>query len=356
MLILSNEDVTRVLKMDECIAVLETMYRDYANGNALASTRVDNIAPNALPGGYYAFKHMGGTWPAKGIQALRLASDVITHPVVSGAPRRVKEPLAGGRWVGLVLLFSTETGALLAICPDGVMQRIRVAATNAIALDHLARKNVSTLALIGSGWQAGALLEAALLVRPFRTVRVFSPNRQNREAFVAEESKRHGNRVRIASSDSADACVAGADAIIAATSSVTPVIKAEWLVPGMDVSCINVKEVDGAVVDRCDRVFLHTVRQAMTIRNAMQGTPNVRMERGWWNDGSRDFDAYPDLGKLVIGTAPGRRRDEEITCFINNAGIGLQFAAASALVLEKAREAGLGRELPDDWFLEDVHP
>ena len=356
MLILDNDDVARLLKMDACIAALEAMYRDYATGRALASTRVDNIAPNALPGGYYAFKHMGGTWPAKGIQALRVGSDVITHPVVAGAPRRVKEPLAGGRWVGLVLLFSTETGALLAICPDGVMQRVRVAATNAIAMKHLARTDAAILAMIGSGWQAGALLEAALLVRPFREVRVFSPNSTNREAFVAEESRRYGDRVKIAAADSADACVAGADAIIAATSSVTPVIKAEWLRPGIDVSCINVKEVDGAVVDRCDRVFFHTVKQAMTVRNAMQGTPNVRAERGWWNDGSRDFDAYPDIGSLVIGSSPGRRRADEITCFVNNAGIGLQFAAAGAIVLEKAREAGLGNELPDDWFSEDVHP
>src|SRR5689334_7942743 len=191
MLVLSNEEIARLLTIEDCMAALEPMYRDYAKGAALRSPRVDNIAPSPHPGGYYAFKHMGGTWPARGIQALRINSDVITHPVIAGKPRRVKQPLANGRWVGLVLLFSTETGALQAMFPDGVMQRLRVGAANGIAMKHLARGDASVLALIGSGWQAGAQLMAALAVRPFREVRVYSPRRETRDAFVAEVREQH---------------------------------------------------------------------------------------------------------------------------------------------------------------------
>jgi len=356
MLVLSNEDVARVLTMQACIGALEAAYADLAAGRALVSTRVDNLAPNALPGAYYAFKHMGGLWPAKGVQALRINSDVITHPLVAGKPRRVKQPLAGGRWVGLVLLFSTETGALLAILPDGVMQRIRVGAANGIALDRLARPDVAVLALIGSGWQAGAQLEAALAVRAFREVRIYSTRRENRDAFAAEALERYGSRVRIAAVDSAEACVAGADVVMAATSSVVRVIEPAWLRRGMHVSCIKAQEVDGAVLDACDRVVVHTLEQAKQIDNVMKDTPNVVSEHGWWNDGSRDFAAYPDLSRLIVSAAPARRSPEEITCFVNNVGSGLQFAAAGALVLEHAKRAGLGHELPDDWFSEDVHP
>jgi ornithine cyclodeaminase/alanine dehydrogenase-like protein (mu-crystallin family) len=356
MLVLSNEEVGRLLSMEECMAALEPMYRDYANGRALLSPRVDNIAPTAHPGGYYAFKHMGGTWPAQGVQALRINSDVITHPSVAGKPRRVKQPLAGGRWVGVVLLFSTETGALLAMFPDGVMQRLRVGAANGIALKHLARPDVSTLALIGSGWQAGAQLMAALATRPFREVRVCSPRRESRDAFVSEARERHG--ANIVAAESAQACVAGADVIMAATSSMVRVIDPRWLKPGMHVSCIKAQEVDGEVLERCDRVFLHTREQAKQIDNVMKDTPNLPGEhsRGWWNDGSGKSERYPDLGKLLCGLAPARERADEITCFVNNVGMGLQFAAAGALVLRKARETGLGTELPDDWFSEDVHP
>ena len=356
MLVLSNDDVGRVLTMEACIAALEPMYRDYAAGRALLSPRVDNIAPTSLAGAYYAFKHMGGTWPAMGVQALRLNSDVITHPTVAGKPRRVKQPLAGGRWVGLVLLFSTETGALLAMFPDGVMQRLRVGAANGIALKHLARAEASTLALVGSGWQAGAQLMAALAARPFREVRVYSPRRESREAFVAAARARH--RASIVAVDSAEACVAGADVVMAATSSMVRVIEPRWLRPGMHVSCIKAQEVDGEVLGRCGRVFVHTREQAKQIDNVMKDTPNVTREngRGWWNDGTHEIARYPDLGQLVAGIAPGRQSPGEITCFVNNVGLGLQFAAAGALVLRKAREAGLGHELPEDWFSEDVHP
>ena len=357
MLVLSNEDVERLLPMRDCIAALEPMYADYAREQALLSPRVDNMAPTSHEGAYYAFKHMGGTWPARGIQALRINSDVIRHPIVAGKPRREKQPLANGRWVGLVLLFSTETGALLAMFPDGVMQRLRVGSANGIAMKHLARADCRTLALIGSGWQAGAQLMAALAVRQFVEVRVYSPRAASRTAFVAEARERHPG-VDIRAVESVDACVEGADAIMAATSSMVRVIEPRWLREGVHVSCIKSQEVDGEVLDACDRVFVHTARQAKQMDNILPGTPNVSEEhkRGWWNEPGRSTASYPDLGQLVAGVAQGRQGDAEITCFANNVGIGLQFAAAGALVLERARAAGVGHELPDDWFSEDVHP
>ena len=350
MLVLNNDEVAGLLSIEECMAALAPMYRDYAKGAALPSPRVDNIAPSPLPGGYYAFKHMGGTWPAERIQALRINSDTITHPTIAGRVRRVKQPLARGRWVGLVLLFSTETGALLAMFPDGVMQRLRVGAASGLALDLLARADSQTLALIGTGWQAGAQLMAARAVRAFRTIRVFSPRAESRAAFVREFPF-------VEPVDSAEKCVAGADVIAAATSSMVRVVEPAWLRPGVHVGCIKTQEIDGEVLDRCDRVVVHDRRQAKQENNVMAGTPNAPAgkESGWWHD-PRYTGRFPSLGELLAGMAPGRQSEREITCFANNVGMGLQFAAAGALVLRKAREKGVGRELPDDWFSEDVHP
>jgi ornithine cyclodeaminase/alanine dehydrogenase-like protein (mu-crystallin family) len=243
MLILSNEEISRLLTMQDVMAALEPMYRDYLESRALLSPRVDNITPTALEGGYYAFKHMGGAWPAQGIQALRINSDICTHPVIAGNPRRVKQPLADGRWVGLVLLFSTETGKLLAMFPDGVMQRMRVGAASGLALKHLARTDASTLALIGTGWQAGAQLMAARAARNFREVRVYSPRRESRADFVAQHAD-------VRAVDTLEACVTGADVILAATSSMVRVIDPKWLKPGMHVGCIKTQEIDGEVLDR----------------------------------------------------------------------------------------------------------
>ena len=97
---------------------------------------------------------------------------------------REKVPAApGNRWVGLVLLFSVDNGEPLAIMPDGVMQRMRVGATNGLGIKYLARKNAETVGILGSGWQAGSQLMAACAVRDIKQIRCFSPTRENRESI-----------------------------------------------------------------------------------------------------------------------------------------------------------------------------
>ena len=357
MRVLSNEDIDRLLTMPECIAVLEEMYRDYASGEALLVPRIDNLSPSTEPGAYYGFKQMGGAWPRRRVQALRINSDIITHPVIAGKQRRVKEPRANGRWVGLVFMFSSETGALLAIFPDGAMQRLRVGAANGIALNHLARDDARKLAIIGSGWQAGGQLMAALAVRPFKQVSVYSPRAESREAFVADARMRHPD-VDISCCAGAGECVDGADVIMAATSSMVPVLDPAWLKPGIHVSCIKSQEVDQTLLDGCDRVIIHVAAQPKQYDNVMPGTPNLMPgdESSWWKAPGNRFAEYPELAQLVAQKSARRTSPSDITCFVNNVGIGLQFAAAGALVLDKARVEGLGHELPDDWFSETVHP
>src|SRR2546423_7625681 len=158
MLVLSNEEIGKLLTIEECMKALEPMYHDVAAERVLFSPRVDNIGPHGMQGAYYAFKHMGGTWPREKVQALRINSDVVTHPLVAGKPRRVKQPLApsstGGRWVGPVPLFHTETRALLALFSDGVLQRLRVGATSGLRLKQLAREGAHRPALFRRGWLA----------------------------------------------------------------------------------------------------------------------------------------------------------------------------------------------------------
>jgi ornithine cyclodeaminase/alanine dehydrogenase-like protein (mu-crystallin family) len=127
----------------------------------------------------------------------------------------------------------------------------------------------------------------------------------------------------------------------------------------MHISCIKTQEVSADLLDQCDIVCVHTKAQAKQINNIMSGTPNIFEENAhldWCFDKHRGITRYPELAQLVASTEPGRRTPEQITCFVNNVGMGLQFAAAGALVLRKARAAGIGQELPDSLFSEDVHP
>lgn len=356
MLVLSNEEIEQMLTMPECMVVLREMYCDLAEGQLLVMPRVDNLAPASTPGAYYAFKHMGGIWPRKQVMALRINSDVITHPVVGNSIRRVKVPAANGRWVGLVQLYNTETGELLAHYPDGVVQRMRVGAASGIAVDALARRDARRAGMIGSGWQAGSQLMALLAARPIEELKVYSIRKASREAFVAEWRARTGANIRAV--DTADEAARDVDILLSATSSLVPTIQPEWLKPGMCVACIKVHEVNQAVINACDRIGVHNKQQVYQIDNILPGTPNVPQEdrSGWWAQPDNRWETFISLEQIVAGRAPGRTSDEQITGFVNNTGLGLQFAALGTVLLKKASEQGIGHNLPAEWFSENVHP
>jgi ornithine cyclodeaminase/alanine dehydrogenase-like protein (mu-crystallin family) len=84
--------------------------------------------------------------------------------------------------------------------------------------------------------------------------------------------------------------------------------------------------------------------------------PEKAKNKGWMLAEGIAFDTLPTLPQLIAGEVQGRTRDDQITCFLNNIGLGYQFAACGSLLYRKAKQRGLGRELPTDWFTETVHP
>ena len=174
-LLLTNEDAEEILTMDECIAALAGAYRDIARGIATPGERAVPLSEAGQEDGIYALKMLGGIVPSLGVGAIRTNSDILTWPEEGGAKRRVKLPKApGGRWVGLVLLFDIDTGEPLAIFPDGVVQRMRVAGTSALGIKYMAREDATIAAIIGSGWHAGSQVAALCAVREMTAVRCFS--------------------------------------------------------------------------------------------------------------------------------------------------------------------------------------
>src|SRR5262249_40367114 len=185
-LILSNDDVEKLLTMRECIEVMEEAYVELAEGRGVSRTRSDCFTPTARADAIYSLKSMDGVIPKLGVGAVRINSDIVTWPKRGNNMRREKVPAAPNqRYVGLVLLFSVDNGEPLAILPDGVLQRMRVGAANGLGIKYLARDDASTVGLLGSGWQAGAQLMAACAVRDIQAIRCFSPNAEHRAAFAA---------------------------------------------------------------------------------------------------------------------------------------------------------------------------
>jgi len=210
----------------------------------------------------------------------------------------------------LIVMFKAETGEPLAVMDGRLITEMRTAAASAVATERLARPDASVLAILGSGVQAGSHLAALRHVRSFKEVRVWSP--KNAPAFA----QKHG----VKAAASAEAAVRGADVVVVAASSTTPVLQGRWLSPGTHVNAIGAtrpewRELDDDLVKKA-RVFVDS-------REAAQ------RESG---DVIAAQSEVTEIGAVVAGVAAGRRNAEEITLF-KSVGVAVEDVAAAALVL-----------------------
>ena len=347
-LLLSNDDVDRALSMPDCLEAMEIAYRDLGNNLGANGVRSEILTPTARSDALHALLTMGGVVPRFGIGAVRINSDILTWPRSGGALRRVKVPAApNNRYVGLVLLFSTQTGEPLAIYPDGIVQRMRVGACCGLGAKYLARADTGDVAILGAGWQAGGQAMAITAVRKIQRIRCYSPNRERREAFAREMSAKL--QVEIVPAASAQEAVAGADAILCATNSMEPILPAEWLQPGMHVSSLKRLELDAGVISRADITFIH-MRDAgsKTIRSAGAELASDTEEKKVALGNKIGRESLPELTDLLLERKPGRRSERDITLFLNYTGAGYQFAVTGHVIYTKARALGLGREIDTD--------
>jgi alanine dehydrogenase len=365
-LILSNDDINELVSMEECIERLDQTYQDLGNGLAQNRPRSDIYGP-IQDNGRYIFKTMDGMVPRFEAAAIRLNSDTIRWSLSPAGVRKDKEPTGpGGKWIGLVMLFSMRTGEPLAIMPDGVMQRLRVAATNALAAKYLAPQNASTYALIGSGWQASGQAIAMAAVRKLKEIRVYSPTPANRERLAKELADKLG--IKVVALPDARTAVRGADIVGTATNSITPVIELDWLEQYAHVTSVKELELGHGILDKSSLVVVHTRldkpanyivgkgENPIFDHDPAEGlTGEIARIRASKPRSGIDLTKQPDLGELAAGMVQ-RPRPGTMTTFVNTIGMGLQFAAVGSLAYEKAQAAGRGREIPTDWLLEDVHP
>lgn len=359
MRILSNADVEQVLSTDECMAALELAYKELVLGRAANRPRNHTYFPvrdERHPDFQFRFKSQEGGNAASGVWAVRTTSEMIgSETLPGGVKRRRNLPLAGGdKYCGLIMLYSTSRLEPLAIMHDSYIQRLRCSATSALGMRVLSNPDASVAGLFGAGWQAQAHLEAMLLVRPsIEEVRTYSPVRADREAFALLWSNKTGKRI-VAVDEPRDA-VRGCQLVTCATNTFNPCFDGSWLEPGTHVSCITHpdgevmrRELDDLTYDRADRIVVLS-REQISHDNQVDILGPVRR-------GRKRMEDIGELGELLLGRIAGRTSAGQITLFANNTGMGLQFAAVGARVLELAEKKGLGREIPTDWFLETTPP
>ena len=364
MLMIDNDTVAALLDMRSCIEAQEAAFRQIPGGGAAFRGRIDMYAPCERPDGYYRWGTMEGY--NDGILAIRMKSDVMTWPRDErGRWTEDKYCVEPGTYCGLIFLWSALNGEPLAMINDGVLQHMRVGGGAGIGVRHLSRPESAVVGMLGSGGMARTYLEAICAVRDISEVRVYSPTRANRGRYAAEMAERLS--IPVAPVDSAKVAMVGADIVASATDSMEPTFDAAWLEPGMHVTNLGPDEMSPAALDRFD----------VKIR---QGVPGIRMpesERMQPGIGHspmavlagteeelkrlpprRERDIYleefPTYCDLVTGQAPGRTAADQVTFYQNTGFQGLQFSSVGGLVYRRAKEAGLGREIPTEWFLQDI--
>lgn len=294
---LDEAAVRRHLEMRALIPAVERALRALSAGEVAQPVRV--MVPVTGHGGFL------GSMPA--CTGAQLGAKLVTFfPDNQGIPTHH----------ALVVLFKPDTGEPLAVMDGRLITEMRTAAVSAAATNVLARRDSAVLGILGSGVQAHSHLEALRLVRDFREVRVWSP--RNARAFA----ERSG--VRLARS--AEDAVRGADVVLVATTSRTPVLKGEWLSPGMHVNAVGAPRPDWRELD--DPV-MRKAKLYVEQREAASRESGDVIAAG---------RIFAEIGEVFGGRKPGRESTEEITLF-KSVGVAVEDLAAAELVYRNSRAA-----------------
>lgn len=227
---------------------------------------------------------------------------------------------------GLILLFKPETGEPMCVMDGRLITEMRTAATSAAATKLLAREDSQILAILGSGVQARSHLEAMRLVREIDEVRVWSP--RNAAKFATDHN--------LTAASSAEECVRGADIVCVVTGSETPVLKAEWLLPGMHINAVGAnrptwRELDDECLRR-SKIYVESRDAAFRESGDIIAT-KCASEPEALAAGS-DVGIY-EIGEIVNKKVPGRETPEEITLF-KSLGQAVEDIAAADIVYRRS--------------------
>lgn len=320
-LILNHAEVAALLPVEACISVMAEALTALANGQVHQPLRTVIRPPQAAGLMGLMPSYMSGERAAYGLKAIC----VFPQNATIG-----KDAHQGG-----VLLFSAETGELLALVNASAITAVRTAAVSGLATRLLAREDAAELALIGVGVQGQAHLAAMAAVRPLQRVRVTSRNPANARKFAAIMAPNYPFPIEVVGS--VEAAVNGADLIVTATTAAEPILRREWLRAGVHINAVGssiptTREIDTATmvaaslyVDRRESTLNEAGDYLLAAREGAIGPDHIRAE----------------IGELLIGTAPGRTSPGEITLF-KSLGLAVEDLAAAEYVYRQARQSGAG--------------
>ncbi len=322
---LSDTDVRSVIQMPDIFGVVEQAFKDHGLGLASNLHRQRARVPKGV------YRVMSGAMPGIGA----MGSKVGLHGF--------EVPAGIEKAQDMTVLYSTDTGEVLAVIWSSAITDYRTGAMSGVAAKYLACSGSKILGILGSGKQARTQLMALVLARPIRKVLVYSPNPQHRKAYAEEMSQKLG--MEVVPVENAKRVVEAAEILVTATDSEEPVFDGDWLQEGthvisirsahkVDISLGRMRrgEIDERTVERSNLIAMTALEQA-EVQESPDLIDAIRQNR------------VVELGAIIAGRAEGRTSERQITlcrCF----GMGLLDVAAAGRVYQLAVGKGLGLKLP----------
>ncbi len=320
MLLLSEKQVQGLIDIDELIAALEQSHIQYSAGNAVMPVRLVVPLPQidgritSMPGYLNEDKALG--------------MKVVTY--FQNNPKQNLPAI-----LATIMLFSTETGKMIAAMDGGYITAIRTACASAMATKILANPQTPVLGILGAGVQARAHIQALTRVRKLEKIKLYSPS--GASAAVLKREMEPQFQASIEATNSADEAVRDADLVVTVTTAKEPILKKDWLKPGVHINAVgshrpDQREIDGAtlaqakvVVDSREAIMAECGDILLAIKEGSIAKENI----------------HGEIGEVLAGAKPGRENTDEVTLY-KSVGIAIQDVATANLVYQKALKQGVG--------------
>ena len=317
LLVLSDADVRELLDMESCIAAMEDVLAALARDELTMPLRFVVRPPAEQLLGLMP-AHRGGASPLFSLK------EVVIAP---GNSARGLDPHQGA-----VLLHDGETGVLQAVVNASAITEIRTAAVSAVATKLLVRPAARRVAILGAGVQARSHAVAMRAVVGDAELRIWSRTPAHAEALALES--------HAVVCDSVEDALDGAEIVCTCTSSREPIVRRAWLAPGTHVNAV------GSSIPTARELDADLIAEAALFVDRRESTVN---ESGDYLRAVEEVGIGPghiraELGELLVGSADGRRDDDEVTVF-KSLGLAVEDLAAAALCVERARERDVGTEV-----------
>jgi ornithine cyclodeaminase len=311
-LVLSSEDIERLLPMRECIAVMEQAFADLQRGFLHHPVRTFWAPPGVNGGTMWMAAYRSSPKPMFGTKLLFVLNDNPSRGLDSHQ--------------GQVLLADGETGELRALLDASAVTAIRTAAVSALATRLLAREDARVLAIVGTGVQARKHLQSIPLVLHLEQVLITGSTHDHAQHFVDQTGG--SIPVKVNAAETTEAAVRAADIVVTVTDSPTPVIKREWLRRGTHVNAVGASRPAAWEID--PRIYPDSVAFCDR-RESLQAEAGDYLQ-AVANGLIAGADAVGELGELVAGQRKGRTSADQITLF-RSLGLAVEDLAAAEFVV-----------------------